>query len=70
MVLQEAQGQWLVFTYVECLPAAGWLEALTRKADRLRGEDAVLAGAIEMRASGPEPSIYEMYDLVKGIHQA
>lgn len=68
--LQEAQGEWLVFTDADCLPEAGWLEALMHKGDNLMGEDAVLAGAIEMRASGPEPSIYEVYDLVKGIPQA
>jgi len=51
----------------DCLPGAGWLEALMRKADCLRSEHAVFAGAIEMRASGPEPNIHEVYDLVKGI---
>lgn len=70
MALQEASGEWLVFTDADCLPEAGWLTSLMDRADGLKGENIVLAGAIEMRASGPEPSIYEMYDLVKGIPQA
>lgn len=68
--LQEARGEWLVFTDADCLPVAGWLDALMRKSESLAGPNTVLAGAIEMRASGPEPNIYEMYDLVKGIPQA
>jgi glycosyltransferase involved in cell wall biosynthesis len=68
--LQEARGEWLVFTDADCLPGAGWLEALMRKATSLAGSNSVLAGAVHIRASGPQPNIYEMYDLVKGIPQA
>src|SRR5690554_2350740 len=46
--LQEAQGEWLVFTDADCLPATGWLEALMRKAESLAGPNTVLAGAIEI----------------------
>ncbi|SEG45360.1 glycosyltransferase family 2 protein [Billgrantia desiderata] len=68
--LLAARGEWLIFTDADCLPRAEWLEALMRQADRLKGNDVVLAGAVEMKPSGAHPSIYEMYDLVKGIPQA
>lgn len=68
--LLAARGEWLIFTDADCLPRPGWLEALMRQAVRLKGNDVVLAGAVEMKPSGAHPSIYEMYDLVKGIPQA
>ena len=68
--IAQAQGEWLVFTDADCLPRAGWLKALMRQANSLKDNDAVLAGAVEMKPSSPHPSIYEMYDLVKGIPQA
>ncbi|WP_191224784.1 glycosyltransferase [Billgrantia desiderata] len=69
LALQEARGEWLVFTDADCLPEAGWLEALMQRAVNLTGPNTVLAGAVRMRASGSNPSIFEMYDLVKGIPQ-
>lgn len=68
--IAQAQGEWLVFTDADCLPRAGWLKALMRQANSLKDNDVVLAGAVEMKPSSPHPSIYEMYDLVKGIPQA
>lgn len=70
VALQEARGEWLVFTDADCLPGAEWLAALMKKAEALGCQDAVLAGAVKMRQRDQQPSIYEMYDLVKGIPQA
>ncbi|MDN3522097.1 glycosyltransferase family 2 protein [Halomonas ramblicola] len=67
--LEHAKGPWLVFTDADCLPEVEWLERLMQCARSLPMES-VLAGAIRMQPSGACPSIYEMYDLVKGIPQA
>lgn len=69
LAVQQARGEWLVFTDADCLPVAGWLEVLMGKAERLEGQPAILAGAIQMRAEAV-PNRYEQYDLVKGIPQA
>lgn len=67
--LPYAKGAWLVFTDADCLPEDEWLERLMQRAQSL-SDSSVLAGAIRMQPSGETPSIYEMYDLVKGIPQA
>ncbi|MCC5809408.1 MAG: glycosyltransferase [Ectothiorhodospiraceae bacterium] len=67
--VQEARGQWLVFTDADCLPRQDYLEQLVRKAKRCHSSRTLLAGAIRMRPSEMRRSAYEMYDLVKGIPQ-
>lgn len=67
--IAQAKGDWLVFTDADCLPQAEWLETLQGRIGTLNDNAALLAGAVHMRASGPKPNIYEIYDLVKGIPQ-
>lgn len=67
--ISQAKGEWLVFTDADCLPMAGWLEALQSRIEALAEPSALLAGAVHMRPSTSQPCIYEMYDLVKGIPQ-
>ena len=67
--IAHAAGEWLVFTDADCLPRAQWLECLLRERDAAAGEPIVLAGAVEMVGLSPNPTPYEVYDLVKGIPQ-
>jgi glycosyltransferase involved in cell wall biosynthesis len=64
----QASGEWLAFTDSDCLPEPGWLEALMAAAAAANGPT-ILVGAVDMRAAGPRPNAYEIYDILKGIPQ-
>ena len=68
--VRDARGEWLVFTDADCLPERGWLEELAAAAEKLGKDDTFFAGSIETVGSSISPSIYEIYDLVRGIPQA
>lgn len=68
--ISHAQGSWFVFTDADCKPKNTWLEILLKEIIKLGDEKALLAGAIQMQTDNTSPTIYEMYDLVKGIPQA
>ncbi|WP_368856667.1 glycosyltransferase family 2 protein [Chelativorans sp. ZYF759] len=67
---RRACGEWLVFTDADCLPERDWLDCMARAAQQGENASSLLAGAVEMRASSPSPSSFEIYDLLKGIPQA
>ena len=66
----HAQGEWLIFTDADCLPTENWLQSLMTRVELLSDTNVLLAGAIQMRPRNSSPTIFEMYDLVKGIPQA
>lgn len=68
--IEQATGEWLVFTDADCRPCATWLESLWQQIERLNGTSALLAGPVEMACARECPGAYEMYDLVRGIPQA
>ena len=63
-----AGGEWFVFTDADCLPEAGWLEALT-VAMEPAAPRTILVGAVDVRPLSDPPNAYEIYDMVKGIPQ-
>ena len=65
----EAQGDFLVFTDADCLPADDWLERLRGIAASMVTESCLCAGAVKMISDSDKPSASEIYDLVKGIPQ-
>jgi len=67
--LAHAIGQWIAFTDADCLPAPDWLESLLRAAGE-GGEKNLVAGRVEMVPASTDPTVWEVYDLVKGIPQA
>lgn len=67
--IEMARGKWLVFTDADCRPRPEWLAALMESAHR-SGPPRLLAGAVEMTSERAQPSVYEIYDLVRGIPQA
>lgn len=68
--IEQARGEWLVFTDADCQPRPTWLESLCRRADRTNGTPTLLAGSIAMVSHRDAPCVYEIYDLVRGIPQA
>jgi len=62
-----ARGRLLAFTDADCRPAPGWLAALAAAAAGT--PDTLLAGPVQMRPP-PDPNLYAIYDLVRGIPQA
>lgn len=67
--IKNARGDWLVFTDADCLPSNVWLEEIANVIKEYRGENIVIAGKIESYLSSEKPSIFEIYDLVRGIPQ-
>lgn len=67
--VKHAKGVWLVFTDADCLPRNNWLEILLDKINNTENKETIFAGAIQMKSDSEYPSIYEMYDMVKGIPQ-
>lgn len=69
--IERAHGDWLVFTDADCRPRPQWLQRMMDAASGLeRPSDTILAGSIEMVARPEQRTIYEIYDLIRGIPQA
>lgn len=69
--IDEARGDWLVFTDADCRPAADWLERMDRVVSASAGAPVLVAGAVRVTADGVDvPNPYQIYDIVKGIPQA
>lgn len=68
--ISHARGQWLAFTDADCKPEPQWLASYRRCFTSLSSHDALLAGPIEVTdETTSKPSIYAIYDRVKGIPQ-
>ena len=67
--VEHASGEWLVFTDADCRPAPDWLQRINEAISCTSGEDLLLAGAVEVYPAGATPTMYEVYDVVKGIRQ-
>ncbi|WP_299948070.1 glycosyltransferase [uncultured Microbulbifer sp.] len=63
--IKNAKGEWLVFTDADCLPAYNWLQCY----EECSGRNKLLAGNVITNPVSSDPSIYEIYDIVKGIPQ-
>ncbi|MCX2840251.1 glycosyltransferase [Microbulbifer thermotolerans] len=65
-----SNARWLVFTDADCLPDKNWLASLDQGIANLSlSESTIFAGHVETVPSGKFPSLYEIYDIVKGIPQ-
>lgn len=65
-----SNASWLVFTDADCLPDKNWLLSLDQGIANLSiPESTIFAGHIETVPSSKIPSLYEIYDIVKGIPQ-
>lgn len=66
----QARGDWLVFTDADCRPAPGWLAGLHQEITRRLDNAMVFVGAVDVVPAAAPPSLYEIYDMVRGIPQA
>lgn len=64
-----ARGKTLVFTDSDCRPSSTWLEEIGRALDFSGHSRLLLAGRVQIVTGSAQPSIFEMYDVVKGIDQ-
>ena len=71
LAVQEARGEWLVFTDADCQPRADWLSRFYQAIEEAKGKEqpVFFAGAVEMQAASSSPNRYEIYDLLRGIPQ-
>lgn len=68
--VEQALGQWLVFTDADCRPNPEWLATLMAPAAAHEAEaNTIQAGAIRMVAQSSRPTAWEIYDLIRGIPQ-
>jgi len=66
--IENAKGQWLVFTDADCRPHRQWLFSIAAGAARF-GPDYLIAGRVEMVPGSSRPTPYEIYDMLRGIPQ-
>ncbi|WP_231757168.1 glycosyltransferase [Microbulbifer elongatus] len=64
-----SSGNWLVFTDADCLPETEWLEQIARAISSSNGENRIIAGGIDSYCEEVNPTLYEIYDIVRGIPQ-
>lgn len=71
LAVQEARGEWLVFTDADCQPRADWLSQFCQAIEQAKDSEqqVFFAGAVEMQAASTSPNRYEVYDLLRGIPQ-
>lgn len=69
--IAHARGEWLVFTDADCLPDENWLAEMAG-AIQSGGvcKNLLIAGSVEVVGEARHPSVYEVYDMVRGIPQA
>lgn len=65
---EHARGEWLAFTDADCLPTPIWLAKLD-EARSQHASDVLIAGPVEVVSSSAKKSVWEIYDIVKGIPQ-
>lgn len=68
--VEHSRGDWLVFTDADCLPHRDWLCELGKALISESCDSRFFAGAVEVVGSRDKPTIYEVYDMVRGIPQA
>lgn len=68
--VEHAQGDWLVFTDSDCLPSEDWLCEIDKAISDQESRKSLFAGDIEVCSRSESPTIYEIYDIVRGIPQA
>lgn len=66
--IQNSRGELLVFTDADCLPAKSWLSEVASAGNPERFGDVCIGGRVDC-INEEEPSVYEIYDMVRGIPQ-
>ncbi|MFI2810114.1 glycosyltransferase [Microbulbifer zhoushanensis] len=67
--VQHSRGEWLVFTDADCLPSRNWLSEIAKAGVFGRCGNEFVAGRVDS-IDKESPSVYEIYDMVRGIPQA
>ena len=68
--IQEAQGDWLVFTDADCLPTEDWLSEIYMAIKSEKKSKIFFAGHVYAVSNSARATAYEIYDIVRGIPQA
>ncbi len=66
----KAQGRWLLFTDADCLPGRSWVAQAVSALGADRTKRTFVAGRVESMTDNGQPSVYEIFDMVRGIPQA
>lgn len=67
--VHQSCGKWLVFTDADCLPRENWLGELISACRSAGLGSSLIAGRVDCICESDEPSLYEIYDIVRGIPQ-
>lgn len=67
--VRQSCGDWLVFTDADCLPHESWLGELICAFRSAELGNSLIAGRVNCISENGEPSLYEIYDIVRGIPQ-
>lgn len=62
---QLARSDFLIFTDADCRPTPDWLEGYLKAP---KPESALVAGPVIVQA-GSDPGVWEIFDIVRGLHQ-
>lgn len=68
--IEQAAGDYLVFTDSDCLPQPRWLEAGLACLREAGHSKVIVGGGIEVIPADRQPNRYERYDMVLGLRQA
>ena len=68
--IMYACGDWLVFTDADCLPFKNWLSEIDIAISSQNNFNSIFAGRVDAVCQSERPTVYEVYDMVRGIPQA